>query len=119
MTSPILVVDDEEVLRNLMIRVLNGNGYKAISTESGEKALKIINDQNVSLVITDITMPGMSGIDLLKSIKSDNPDLPVLVMTGDGHDDTKSSASSAEADGFIAKPFQNKNIISEIDRILK
>ena len=118
MMAAVLIVDDEEVLRNLMVRILTNNGYRAISTESGEKALEIIKNQSMALVITDIVMPGMSGIELVKSIKTDKTDLPVLVMTGHGTNNSKSEAISSGADGYITKPFQNTKIISEVQRIL-
>ncbi len=115
--SAILVVDDEKILRNLLVRILNGGGHKTIEAESGEQAVEIMTQHNVSMVVTDTKMPGMSGLDLLKTIKADKPNLPVVIVVDNAMGSSKSQALSSGADGFIVKPFQNTEILSEIKRI--
>lgn len=115
--SAILVVDDEKVLRNLLVRILNGGGHKTIEAESGEQAVEIMASQSVAMVVTDTKMPGMSGLDLLKTIKADKPNLPVVVVVDNLMGNSKSLALSSGADGLIVKPFQNTEILSEIKRI--
>ena len=78
----ILIVDDEEVLRDVLDAVLRREGFEVTMASSGEEALSVLDsDDNIDLVILDIMLPGISGIDTLRSLRISNPSLPVIIIT--------------------------------------
>jgi CheY-like chemotaxis protein len=95
----ILCVDDEETPRILRKLILQKQGYQVITAASGVEALEILNGANVNLVLSDLMMPGMSGTELTKSVKSMRPTMPVILISG--VNEIPSDASYA--DRFISK----------------
>ena len=102
----VLVVDDDEKIRQLLMDTLSALGYNTIGAPDGNEALSILKKRKMDLVIADIRMPTMNGIDLLKAIKSTQPNLPVLIITGYDFNYAMDQAMEAGADGFLAKPFR-------------
>ncbi len=113
-TTKILVVDDEEFILDILVRVLEREGYQVISTQSPLKALSLLESFNVGVVISDISMPEIDGIELLKRIKARYPNMPVMLISGHTAKYSKSAMIAAGAAGFITKPFRNTEIIDEI-----
>ena len=111
----ILIVDDEKSIRDFLEIMLKKEGYKVASASSGEEALKLVNQINYDLVISDVRMKGMSGVELLKSIKEINPETVVLMVTAYASVDTAIDAMKAGAYDYIAKPFK----IEEVKHIIK
>lgn len=114
----ILVVDDDESPREVICDFLDMAGYECRVAASGEEAVEILEKVPVTLVITDISMPGMSGVDLLKIVKS-RFDSSVLVMTGYIGRYSYEEIIDAGADDFIAKPVSGQEIILRVKRILR
>jgi len=110
----ILIVDDEQVVLNLLVKVLQREGYDTVTATSGDEALGLLESTRIKGVISDIMMPGMNGIELLKSIKQRNRALPVLLITGYAGKFSMNDAMMAGADGYIAKPFKNVQIIQKL-----
>jgi CheY-like chemotaxis protein len=108
----ILVVDDDVNLRELLLETLDGIGYRASGATDGIDALQKLKEEKVDLVITDIKMPGMDGIALLKKIRRYYPELPVLFITGVA---TPEIIGRALPDGFLAKPFR----ISHLEELIE
>jgi two-component system response regulator PilR (NtrC family) len=77
----ILVVDDERSMRDFLKILLQKEGYAVVTADNGEHALDCLKDQEFNLVITDIRMPGMGGLELLETVKDSNPELPVIMIT--------------------------------------
>jgi len=100
----ILVVDDEEDIRDILEIALKDIGYTVFLAENGEKAFEIFKSQRPDIVITDIKMPVMDGIELLKRIKQENPETQVLMITGHGDMDLTISSLKNQAMDFITKP---------------
>jgi len=115
----ILVVDDEEVMLKVLTRILERQGHRVITASSGEKALEALRGNKISLLFSDIVMSPMSGLELASQVKKENPDLPVLLMTGQTTKHLKEEMLAARADGFIAKPFKNTEVLAEVDRLLR
>jgi two-component system response regulator (stage 0 sporulation protein F) len=113
----LLVVDDEKVVLDLLVKVLQREGYATITATSGEEALGLLESTRLSGVISDIMMPGMNGIELLKSIKQRNQALPVLLITGYAGKVNINNAMEAGADGYISKPFKNIQIIQKLKEL--
>ncbi|HWU40639.1 MAG TPA: response regulator, partial [Candidatus Acidoferrum sp.] len=86
MTRPerILIVDDEEQMRDLLAKVLEKNGYQVSSAGDGGHALSLLEREPMDLVVTDVRMPGLNGMEALRAIKELNPDIVVLIMTAFG-----------------------------------
>ena len=83
-TDSILVVDDDEIVRLTLSRTLRQEGYVVRSAETGEEALTALQEKGYALVITDLKMPGMDGLELLKNIKQIAPDTLVFLLSGLG-----------------------------------
>jgi DNA-binding NtrC family response regulator len=115
----ILVVDDDDTIRFLLMDTLAALGYKTFGAINGEEALTKIAQLGVDLVVTDIRMPRLNGVDLLKQIKDKFPDLPVLIITAYNYTYTKDQVLQSGADGFLAKPFRISKIEEQIRSILK
>lgn len=114
-TNRILIVDDNPHMSSLLSDILEFFDYGALGAQDGEEALKLLHKDSVDMVITDLRMPRMGGLDLLRAIKDKFPNLPVVVITGFGTDSSESDAYAAQADGFLAKPFK----VDQIKGLLK
>ncbi|MFO7557376.1 MAG: response regulator [Desulfobacterales bacterium] len=101
---PILLVDDEEGIRNVLGIALADMGYQVYTAENGERAIDVIREIQPPIVLTDIKMPGMGGIDLLCIIKKEFPDIEVIMITGHGDLDLAIKSLKFEATDFITKP---------------
>jgi len=104
MAKTILIVDDETSILTTLAGVLKDEGYRVTTAQSGMEALKLIKDDPPSLVLLDIWMPGMDGIETLTQIKKDNPPLPVVMMSGHGSIETAVKATKLGAYDYIEKP---------------
>lgn len=110
----LLVVDDEETLRSVVSQVLTADGFKVSEAASGEEALEAFRSSSHPLVITDIRMGGMSGIELLTRIKEHNPDTQVVIMTSHASLDSALTALRAGAYDYLVKPFESLDLISAV-----
>lgn len=106
----ILVVDDDQSIRELIADVLTAKGYTCAMAESAEEALELLPTRNVSLVISDIYMSGMTGVDLLAKVSELDPDLPVILITGMADMDAAIEALKKGAYDFLTKPFHLDNL---------
>lgn len=114
--ATILVVDDEEMLRKILDKILTKEGHTVHLAASGSEALEILAREHVDLVITDVKMPEMDGFDLLKTIKKDYPQAGIIVMTAFGDAYTVRDALLLGADEYITKPFKSFEIIMVVER---
>ncbi|MDY0017950.1 MAG: response regulator [Candidatus Delongbacteria bacterium] len=118
-TKKILVVDDEAIMRDLLTDFFEMMDYGVMSAKDGSVAMEIISESQpgeYSLVITDINMPKMGGIELFKSVKSKYPDMPIILMTGYGIEKVRQDVE--KADGFLAKPFELDDLNRLVSKIL-
>jgi len=115
----ILIVDDEEGMRRLLVRVLGKEGYQATAAESGAEALRCIAGENFDLVIADIQMPGMNGLELLAELKSFDPALPVVVITAYGTVESAVQALRSGAYDYLTKPFEIDDIKLTVAKALE
>ncbi len=115
----ILIVDDEPKLRKLLQLILSEIDVIPLSASSGMEALEIIKEEDPDLIITDLKMPGMDGLELLKRIKKDFPDKQVVIITAYGSIDSAVSAMKEGASDYITKPFEVEDIKIKIKNILK
>lgn len=118
-SSNVLVVDDDPNLTDLLVDTLAALGYQPFSAGSAPEALQILSKTRIDLVISDINMPEMSGLELLQEIKKKNQRLPVMLITGISTDSIKDRAFSQGADGFLSKPFRIGTMEVEIGKLLQ
>ncbi|HOK88389.1 MAG TPA: sigma-54 dependent transcriptional regulator [Candidatus Hydrogenedentes bacterium] len=114
-----LVVDDKRNMRVLLKSVMTDLGFETFDAGSGEEALRVFETRPFDLVITDLAMPGMSGLDLLKAIKNRNADTTVIVITAYGSIQTAVEAMRLGALDFLAKPFKLEEIEARARRVIE
>ena len=115
----ILVVDDEETVRLLLQRVLQAAGYDAVIAADGEEALSVIANGDIDVALLDIKMPGLSGIDVLRRISTDWPDLCVIMATAVADVETGVEAMKLGAYDYITKPFDQDEALLKIRRAIE
>jgi len=106
----ILLIDDEPVVRNLMAEILEEAGYEVTKAETAERALDLLETSDPSLVVSDVVMPGLSGLDLLDALNERRASLPVVLVTGAGSYETLSQALTRGAAGLVTKPFEHDEL---------
>jgi two-component system, response regulator FlrC len=116
--SKILVVEDDEGLREALVDTLHLAGYQCVEADSGETALLLLKNQAVDLVVSDVQMGGMSGLSLLKSIKSTYPKIPMLIMTAYGTIDDAVQAIKDGASNYMAKPFAPEVLLNMVNQYI-
>jgi len=113
----ILVVDDEEVIRDLCARALSD--YRILQAENGREALDLLGNESIDLLLVDVMMPLMNGLDLLLKVKERDPDQLVIVMTGYADKEIILRALKADADDFIQKPLSLLQLKSSVEKVLE
>src|SRR5436853_7470900 len=101
----ILIVEDEAKMRRLLELNLGEDGFTTYSAEDAETGLKILRENPIDLVVTDLKLPGMNGLEFLQAVKRQNSALPVVVMTAFGSVETAVEAMKAGASDYVLKPF--------------
>ncbi|MBW1839455.1 MAG: sigma-54-dependent Fis family transcriptional regulator, partial [Deltaproteobacteria bacterium] len=114
----ILVIDDNEWIRDTLKQLLAMSGYQVDVANDGEKGIKKVKSQNYDVVLTDIQMPKVDGMELLKQIKEYNPALPVVMITGFPTVDTAIQAMRQGASDFITKPFRYEQVSMTVDKLM-
>lgn len=117
--TKILVIDDERPILEMLKLSLSSEGYDVLTAENGEKALEIFKEQCPKLVLTDIKMPGIDGIEVLKRIKTLNKEVEVIVITGHGDMDTAIAALQHGASDFVTKPLRDEVLMVSLERAKK
>jgi DNA-binding NtrC family response regulator len=114
--SRILVVDDEAVVREGVRRILEGDRFSVECCASGRAALDLMQEKDFNMVITDLKMPGMGGLEVLRTIKILQPEIPVMVITGYSTVDTAVEAMKNGAVDYIAKPFTPEQLMEKVGK---
>jgi len=112
----VLIVDNEAILRTLLERILKKEGYEVFSVDSVQAALDRLENTQIEIVISDINMPGTDGLELLRRIKKDYPDICVVMMTGYSDAFSVKDVLMLGADDYITKPFKSLEISMIIER---
>ncbi|WP_166244295.1 response regulator [Paenibacillus turpanensis] len=101
----VLIVDDQNGIRVLLVEVFSNEGYQTFQASNGKLAIDIVHRESPDLVLLDMKIPGMDGLEILKSVKSINPDIKVIMMTAYGELDMIKEATEAGALMHFTKPF--------------
>ncbi|HWR71768.1 MAG TPA: HD domain-containing phosphohydrolase [Nitrospirota bacterium] len=114
----ILVVDDEEMIRDLCYHILTGEGYQVSTAENGAGALRELAQNPAELLITDIKMPGIDGLELFERVKQAGGDIVTVFITGHGTLDTAIEALMRGVEGFVLKPFTEQELLGAVERAI-
>lgn len=114
----ILVVDDEKSQREILEMILSGEGYDVTTASSGEAAMKFVADRHFDLVLTDLKMTGMTGLDLLKELTDFDKSIIVILLTAHGTVDSAVDALRLGAFDYLQKPFEREKLLETISRAL-
>jgi len=115
----VLIVDDEKNYPPILSAVLEDEGFEALTAYSGEEALSVLKTSEVDLVLTDMKMPSLDGIELLERIKEKDPELPVIMMTAHGTVEKAVEAMQKGAYNYILKPFDNERLVIYVEKAIQ
>lgn len=115
----ILVVEDDQRVAELIHRALTENGFTTTLAYDGLSGLKLAKQNEYDLIITDIILPKIDGLDLCKEIRSFQPEMPIIILTALGTTDDKVEGFDAGADDYLVKPFEMRELLVRIRAILK
>ncbi len=120
MGKKILFVDDSASMRQVLAMSMNGAGYQVSTAEDGVVGLNMANKERFDVIVSDVNMPNMNGIDLLKGIKagSTNKFTPVIMLTTESGDDLKRQGKAAGAKVWIVKPFKPDQLIAVLKKLI-
>lgn len=121
MDQTILVVDDSKSIREVVSFVLQKEGYTVLVGENGKDALKHLNGESIDLIITDLHMPEMDGIDFIKEVRqtSDYKHIPILFLTTETSNEKKTEAKQEGATGWLEKPFQPDKLLKVLRKVIR
>lgn len=114
-----LTVDDSKTMREMVSFTLKGAGYDVVEAEDGQHALSVLGGAAVDVVVTDLNMPNMNGIELIKQLRA-NPTYkytPILMLTTEADDNKKNEGKQAGATGWIVKPFNPEKLIKVVEKV--
>jgi CheY-like chemotaxis protein len=116
----VLVVDDEPVVRKVAARVLLSAGYEVREVGDGQQALEFlqVGNLNVDVVVSDIVMPRLNGVELLETLSRSHPELPVILMSGYGAADLEARGIAPPC-ALLAKPFLPERLLAEVERCIR
>ena len=121
MAGTILIVDDSASMRQLVSFALKDAGYNVIAAVDGKDALSKVNGTKVDMVVTDLNMPNMNGIELIKQLRNGttNKFTPVVMLTTESQDSKKQEGRAAGASGWIVKPFTPEKLLGVVNKFVK
>ncbi len=119
MAKRILTVDDSKTMRDMVSFTLKGAGFEVVEAEDGVKAIALLAKTKVDAIITDINMPNMDGVTLLKQLRAQPKfkSTPILILTTEGSDPKKQEGRQAGATGWIVKPFAPDKLVQVINKV--
>jgi len=119
MEKQVLLVDDEPGILRVLGISLADRGYRVLTAESGEEALRVFHEARPEVILTDIKMPGMDGIELLKRIKAESPNTEVIMITGHGEMELAIQSLKYDASDFITKPINDETLDIALRRAIE
>jgi len=119
--SKILIVEDEQDIRNLLVFNLEKNDFNVQAVDNGEKALSLIRSNNFDLILLDLMIPGISGFDLTRILKNDDEtsEVPIIMLTAKGEEHDIVKGLEIGAADYITKPFSIKVLIARVNKIIQ
>jgi CheY-like chemotaxis protein len=124
MKKNILIIDDEELIIKSLVKLLERNGYSVLVAKNGQDAVTMAEEESFDLIVADIRMPGMNGVEAIESVydiarKASVPLPPVIFITGYADEEIKRKAETLKPAGYIYKPFDIPELVDKIKLVLK
>ncbi len=119
MPKRILTVDDSKTMRDMVSFTLKGAGFEVVEAEDGVKALALLEKTKVDAIITDVNMPNMDGVTLVKRLRElpKFKSIPILMLTTESGDDKKQQGRAAGATGWVVKPFVPEKLLQAVHKV--
>jgi len=119
MAKRVLTVDDSRTMREMVSFTLKGAGYDVLEAEDGKDAIAKLVGQTVDVVITDLNMPNMNGIELIRALRADTrfKFTPILMLTTESDDSKKGEGKAAGATGWLVKPFNPEKLVQTVQKV--
>lgn len=119
MTKTALTVDDSKTMREMVSFTLKSAGYNVMEAEDGCAALKLVNGQPIDLIITDLNMPNMNGLELIRALRTQASYkfTPILMLTTESDAEKKNEGRQAGATGWIVKPFNPETLLQVVGKV--
>lgn len=118
MNRTILLVEDEPNIADGLIFNLEADGYRVIHVETGEAALRVLAEQGIDLLVLDLMLPGIGGIEICQQIRRTNERLPILMLTAKAEENDRIEGLSVGADDYLTKPFSLNEFLLRVKRML-
>lgn len=120
MAKTIMTVDDSASIRQMVVFTLKQEGYDVLEAVDGREALSKLSNANLDLIITDLNMPNMDGIGLIRAVRADVARrlLPIVMLTTESQEGRKQEGKQAGATGWIVKPFRPEQLVAVVKRVL-
>lgn len=120
MGKTIMTVDDSTSIRQMVSFTLKGAGYEVIEASDGRDALKKLAECQVNMILTDLNMPNMDGLELIREIRSGSSHkfVPIIMLTTESQDSKKQDGKAAGATGWIVKPFKPQQLLAVVKKVL-
>src|SRR5437660_8860499 len=116
--STILVVDDEPIVRDVVVRYLERDGYRTLEAASGDEAQRLLERDSPALVVLDVMLPGLSGLELCRWIRA-RSDLPIVMLTARGEEADRIVGLELGADDYLTKPFSPRELAVRVRNLLR
>jgi two-component system KDP operon response regulator KdpE len=113
-TTTVLIVDDERSIRFSLRTILSDLGFAVVEAARGEEALSLVRTEHFDVVLLDINMPGMGGVEVCRLMRQISPRLPIVMLTVQSSEERKVDALDSGADDYITKPFQLRELIARV-----
>ena len=120
MAKKIMTVDDSASIRQMVGFTLRNAGYEVIESEDGAEALKLLDGQDIDMLVTDLNMPNVDGIELIRRVRqrAATKFIPIIMLTTESQEEKKLQGKEAGATGWIVKPFKPEQLINVIGRVM-
>jgi len=114
----VLVVDDEEIVRDVVVRYLKRDGYRTLEAADGDEALRVLEEESPALVVLDVMLPRRDGLEICRWIRS-RSDLPIIMLTARGEEADRIVGLELGADDYVTKPFSPRELAVRVRNLLK
>jgi len=119
MGTRILVVDDEQHIVDVVVYILEENSFDVITASDGDKGLRLFQDAKPDLVVLDLTLPGISGLDLFRKMRELRPGVPVIMLTSRSEEIDRVLGLELGADDYVTKPFSTRELAARVKAVLR
>jgi DNA-binding response OmpR family regulator len=115
----VLIADDEMDILNLVRVRLERSGFRVVATYSGDEALRLAREHKVDIAVLDVMMPGMTGLDVAKALRAEQPGLPIILLTARTEEADVRAGFAAGANAYVTKPFSPQELESRVTELLR